>query len=170
MTAVKVGQVWKDKDKRRNTVIEIIRVMHDEDGGATGLVVGTEEERTYSTDRLLKRWELVKDVPRIIVPGSTPQELEEARTKLKATAEDPTEISLSDAAETVREQHGELKLTIGELDVKVVVPERTRAKQPVYQLKLISPENPDYKLRMTMKMIDDYGFPFDPWGNQMELT
>ena len=55
MSAVKVGQVWRDKDKRRNTVIKIIKV---EGNKAAGLV-GTEEERTYSVERLQKRWELV---------------------------------------------------------------------------------------------------------------
>lgn len=60
-TEVKVGQVWRDKDKRRNTVIEIIRVQHDEDGGATGLVVGSEKEQAYKVERLLKRWELVEE-------------------------------------------------------------------------------------------------------------
>ena len=43
MSTVKVGQVWRDKDKRRNTVIEIIKV---EGNKAAGLVIGTEEERT----------------------------------------------------------------------------------------------------------------------------
>ena len=57
---VKVGQVWQDKDKRRNTRIEIIQV--DPLGDlCTGLVVGTEEEREYKVDRLVKRWTLVKD-------------------------------------------------------------------------------------------------------------
>lgn len=58
MSAVKVGQVWRDKDKRRNTVIEIIKV---EGNKAAGLVVGTEEERTYNVERLQKRWELVQE-------------------------------------------------------------------------------------------------------------
>ena len=67
MSAVKVGQVWRDKDKRRNTVIEIIKgpwreTKDDSEWDAVlGLVVGTEEERTYSVDRLQKRWELVQE-------------------------------------------------------------------------------------------------------------
>ena len=59
-TEVKIGQVWKDKDKRRGTVIEIIRV--DEDN-AVGLIVGTEEEREYKVERLVTRWELVQEKP-----------------------------------------------------------------------------------------------------------
>src|SRR5690606_97875 len=63
---VKVGQVWRDKDKRRNTVIEIISVDGGETWGsamyeATGLVVGTEEERVYQIERLVKRWEIVQE-------------------------------------------------------------------------------------------------------------
>lgn len=60
MTQVKVGQVWKDKDKRRNTVIEIISIAPD-NMSAKGLVVGTEDEREYAKSRLVKRWELVKE-------------------------------------------------------------------------------------------------------------
>lgn len=62
---VKVGQVWKDKDKRRNTVIEIIEVTtgYDEPLTAQGLVVGTEKVNTYAIDRLVKRWELVQEKP-----------------------------------------------------------------------------------------------------------
>lgn len=62
-TEVKVGQVWQDKDKRRDTVIEIIRVPNDMRGDAEviGLVVGTEDERSYRIDRLVKRWHLVKE-------------------------------------------------------------------------------------------------------------
>lgn len=62
-TEVKVGQVWKDKDKRRGTVIEIIDVFTSDGLGtrAVALVVGTEEDREYSVDRLVKRWELVTE-------------------------------------------------------------------------------------------------------------
>ena len=57
MTQVKVGQVWKDKDKRRNTVIEILKLV---DNYAQALVVGTEDERSYDIERLVKRWELIE--------------------------------------------------------------------------------------------------------------
>lgn len=57
---VKVGQVWRDKDKRRNTVIEIIDV-DSQQYNAIGLVVGTEKEQAYKVERLVKRWELVND-------------------------------------------------------------------------------------------------------------
>lgn len=57
---VKVGQVWRDKDKRRNTVIEIIdatAIM----GNVKGLIVGTEIEKEYKVERLVKRWDLVSE-------------------------------------------------------------------------------------------------------------
>lgn len=57
---VKVGQVWRDKDKRRNTVIEIIQVS---EGIVTGLVVGTETEREYRAHRLAERWVLETEKP-----------------------------------------------------------------------------------------------------------
>lgn len=64
-TEVKIGQVWKDKDKRRDTTIEIIAIgpFDEEDDSivATGLVVGTEEERKYLPERLVKRWTLVAE-------------------------------------------------------------------------------------------------------------
>ena len=64
MSTVKVGQVWRDKDKRRNTVIEILSVATDKHGSAEaiGLVVGTEETRSYNEERLVKRWELVQTI------------------------------------------------------------------------------------------------------------
>lgn len=57
---VKVGQVWRDKDKRRNTVIEIIKVEED---AVTGLIVGTENERVYKVSRLVERWALETEKP-----------------------------------------------------------------------------------------------------------
>lgn len=67
---IKVGQVWRDKDKRRTTAIEIIDVFKSDEKGliAIGLVVGTEEEREYVVERLLKRWELV---PRVVEDKKT---------------------------------------------------------------------------------------------------
>lgn len=62
MSAVKVGQVWRDRDKRRNTVIEIIGTLPEQEK-VVGLIVGTEEEREYSVERLTKRWDLVKKAP-----------------------------------------------------------------------------------------------------------
>lgn len=60
-TEVKIGQVWRDKDKRRSTTIEIIALdtMAGEVVTVTGLVVGTEKERKYAVERLIARWELV---------------------------------------------------------------------------------------------------------------
>lgn len=65
-TRIKVGQVWQDKDKRRNTAIEIIAVDADR-GFATGLVVGTEEERVYTMSRLVKRWTMTKESPLVVL-------------------------------------------------------------------------------------------------------
>jgi hypothetical protein len=65
-TEVKVGQVWKDKDKRRGTVIEIIDVAegyNPDTDSAQGLIVGTEKTAEYRIERLVKRWELVQEKP-----------------------------------------------------------------------------------------------------------
>lgn len=70
MTQVKVGQVWKDKDKRRNTVIEIIAVPTKYGTNVIGLVVGTEEERAYSVESLVKRWELVEEKTQVKAAAS----------------------------------------------------------------------------------------------------
>lgn len=153
MTSVKIGQVWQDKDKRRNTRIEILSIHRRGEGSvARALIVGTEQEREYSVSRLTKRWELVADKA---------EKLNEAKDE---------EVALSEAAEAVRDGKAKLTLTVGKAKRSVLVPERTRAKQPVYQLKLVSPTVPEYKLRMTQKMLDDYGYPTDPWGDQMELA
>ena len=58
---ISIGQVWRDKDKRRDTTIEIIRVVETPTGvhEVVGLVVGTEEERVYQIERLTSRWTLV---------------------------------------------------------------------------------------------------------------
>ena len=81
-TQVKVGQVWRDKDKRRGTVIEIIEVPSDMRGDAevTGLVVGTEETRTYKPQRLVTRWELIEEKAEVI---DGPELIEPAKPKHK---------------------------------------------------------------------------------------
>lgn len=62
MTSIKVGQVWRDKDKRRSTVIEILSLHRRGEGSiARAIIVGTEQEREYNLGRLQKRWELVED-------------------------------------------------------------------------------------------------------------
>ena len=86
MSTVKVGQVWRDKDKRRNTVIEILSVATDKHGSAEaiGLVVGTEETRSYNEERLVKRWELVQTKnPTITDDPTTDEGLEEVKPKHK---------------------------------------------------------------------------------------
>lgn len=66
MNAVKVGQVWQDKDKRRGTIIEIIDTFSSDEQGemALGIVVGTEIERTYKVEQITKRWTLQAEKPR----------------------------------------------------------------------------------------------------------
>lgn len=85
MQEVKVGQVWKDKDKRRNTVIEIIRVIETPTGihEVVGLVVGTEEERVYKASRLVERWGLTREAPEIV--DSAAKLLVEEVKKIPAT-------------------------------------------------------------------------------------
>lgn len=70
MDTVKVGQIWRDKDKRRDTRIEIIdfRTGEDFEPIVVGLVVGTEEERDYKLDRLTKRWRMEREAPKILIP------------------------------------------------------------------------------------------------------
>ena len=72
MNAVKVGQVWQDKDKRRGTIIEIIKVTPA--GDAMGLVVGTEDVRGYTQERLTKRWTMTAEKPvKVVVPKAEPK-------------------------------------------------------------------------------------------------
>lgn len=139
MTEIKVGQAWKTKDKRRSTTIEIIDLMNAEE--VVGLTVGTDKTNIYKTERLPKRWELVREAP----------------------------VSLSEATEKVRQGKGALELKDGDETHLVTVPARTRKKQATYMLKVVSPAEPDYFVRLTQKKLDDYGFPRDPWGNEMEL-
>ena len=37
-----------------------------------------------------------------------------------------------------------------------------------YLLKFVSPEEPDFFVRMTKGKYEEYGAPRDPWGNEME--
>lgn len=268
-TEIKVGQVWRDKDKRRDTVIEIIEVgTGHESGKSLGLVVGTEEERWYSDDRLVKRWMMVYD--------KNDDETEKVRDEfLKATATHKTrEEWLNAAVAELREwifgeEHpvpdvhvsvgwpggrGPKANTIGQcwqpdssadgvgqIFISPVVAEpvhvlatlvhelvhainhkngenghrgpfkriaeelglegkmtathagaelaakleeiaeglgfyphskiSTEDKpkvQKTYMLKYVSPEEPDYFVRITQNKIDEYGAPRDPWGNEME--
>lgn len=81
-TTVKVGQVWQDKDKRRDTRIEIISVPSDKSGDAevVGLVVGTEETRSYKESRLVTRWRLIEEKAEI---SEGPELIEKAPPKHK---------------------------------------------------------------------------------------
>ena len=36
-------------------------------------------------------------------------------------------------------------------------------------LKVVSINDPEFFVRMTVSKIDEYGFPRDPWGDEMEL-
>lgn len=72
MNAVKVGQVWQDKDKRRGTIIEIIKVTPA--GDVMGRVVGTEDVRGYTQERLTKRWTMTAEKPvKVVVPKAEPK-------------------------------------------------------------------------------------------------
>lgn len=64
MSAVKVGQIWQDKDKRRGgRRIEILSVADNE---AHALVVGTENETSLKLDRLVTRWTLIEEKAEVI--------------------------------------------------------------------------------------------------------
>ena len=67
---IKVGQVWRDKDKRRDTTITILSVGEGS-SEVLGLVVGTEEERLYKAERLVTRWTMVKEAPEPPKPKPT---------------------------------------------------------------------------------------------------
>lgn len=269
MNAVKVGQVWRDKDKRRNTVIEIISIGHDRDGdepnsdSVIGLVVGTEEERTYSTERLVKRWVLVSekesehagdmDLPEIHdtreawlnaavaslsegifgeehkVPvvrvsvgwpgGRGPKantigqcwQPEHSADKVGQIFISPVlaqplnvlETLVHEMVHAINHANGETghrgpfkriaeelglegKMTAthagAELAAKLdeiaeelgvyphsaITPTERPKVQKTYMLKYVSPEEPDYFVRITQSKIDEYGAPRDPWGNKME--
>lgn len=270
---VKVGQVWQDKDKRRNTVIEIIAVG-DETNGITqgyvlGLVVGTEEERGYSIDRLLKRWVMTKEAPapelvvekvikvsskyktreqwleaavkavakQIFAPASVevpdvrvsvgwpggrgPKKnvigqcfaattttdkvaqifvspiIDDAYTTVEtiahelihAIAVDEEGVSAGHRGEFIRiareigflapwkstpaseELREKLQAIADKLGVyphaAITVGDRP-VVQKTYYIKLVSPQDPDFFLRITQTKLDDFGYPKDPWGNEME--
>lgn len=134
MSAVKVGQVWRDKDKRRNTVIEIISSTIDSYGNheVIGLVVGTEEERTYSHDRLVKRWELIEE-------KGGPDEVE--RDLKPAPEIDLDEfVNMNDGPKAA---------------VKAAAPKN-------WQLKAVCQQNDDYKVRFTKRIAEVYGMPLCP--------
>lgn len=58
MSTVKVGQVWRDKDKRRQRLVEVLSVTKNE---VHALIVGTEDETSLKLDRFVKRWELMSE-------------------------------------------------------------------------------------------------------------
>lgn len=155
---VQVGDVWKDKDKRRNTVIEILKVMHDEDGGATGLVVGTEEERSYSVDRLVKRWELVtrKDDIVILPAGRDPWTV---KGSAQAVAK-PAHVH-NDRGECIKNRGGQRCNEAPKAEPKVVgLPPGTAAPKN-WHLKMQCSVNGDkgQAFRITMKQLESFGAP-----------
>lgn len=269
MTEIKVGQVWRDKDKRRNTVIEILAVGKAVDS-VVGLVVGTEEERTYTFSRLIKRWEMIKEAPepekakpapkkvtgpskyktreqwleaavkvivkQIFTPASV--EVPEVRVSVgwpggrgpkknvigqcfaaRNTGDKVAQIfvtpAIDDAYTTVETLTHELIHAIAvdedgvsaghrgefiriakeigflapwkstpasaELQDKLqAIAEKlgpyphsaiTVGDRPVvqktYYIKLVSPEDDDFFLRITQTKLDEHGYPKDPWGNTM---
>ena len=62
MDAVKVGQVWHDKDKRRDRTVTVIDQYTSDDLSRVVLVkdTATGKESELSSARFVKRWELVK--------------------------------------------------------------------------------------------------------------
>lgn len=263
---IKVGQVWRDKDKRRNTVIEILSVPNDLRGDAevTALVVGTEDERSYRIERLVKRWELIQEkdveleavltksaakhetreqwlktavdklregifgdkypVPEVRVsvgwPGgrgpkqntigqcwqpehsadgvgqifispvlSDPvkvlatlvHELVHAinhvngesghRGPFKRIAEDlglEGKMTATEAGPELEEKLEEVAEELGTYPHAAINLESKPKVQKTYMLKFVSPEEPDFFVRMTQSKLEEYGAPRDPWGNEME--
>ena len=270
MSAVKVGQVWQDKDKRRDTVIEIIKVPTDLRGDAEviGLVVGTEEERTSSVDRLVKRWELMsekdteleavlsKDIAQmeqkhatreqwlsaavvalregIFAPDHTVPEVRVSvgwpggrgpkqnrigecwqpdssadgigQIFISPVLSDPVEVlatlthelvhainhkdgdnghrapfkriaesvglegkmASTHAGEALAEKLEAIGNMLGKYPHAAISLESKPKVQKTYMLKFVSPEEPDFFVRMTKGKYEEYGAPRDPWGNEME--
>lgn len=115
---IKVGQVWRDKDRRRNTVIEIIDLMNAEE--AVGLVVGTEETRVYRIDRLQKRWEMVTEklATEQEIQQVVDDELSRLRTEL-AEIHDTREAWLNAAVDKLRSEIFGEKYTVPGVRVSV---------------------------------------------------
>ena len=122
MTTVSVGQVWRDKDKRRDTTIEILetKINDDNEHVAVGLVVGTEEERTYKVERLTSRWNLVATKEN--VPEKVMKELGFYSSNSVKSTDQPS-------------------------------------VQKTYLLKLVCQHDEVMKLRITQKMLDEFGYP-----------
>ncbi len=153
MTQVKVGQVWKDKDKRRNTVIEIIG-WTDEGMTPIGLVVGSEEERTYSIDRLVKRWELIEEKPEPVFEW-------DGKGSIKSLTE---HAHVHTHGECVKNRY-DVPCDAPKAQVAVWVgkkPEVKAAASKNWQLKAVCAENEDYKVRFTKRIADVYGMPLCP--------
>src|SRR5690606_32205078 len=55
---------------------------------------------------------------------------------------------------------------LGEYPHAGIIPTERRKVQKTYMLKLVSPEEPDFFVRMTQGKLDEYGAPRDPWGNE----
>lgn len=256
---VKVGQVWRDKDKRRNTVIEILSVPNDMRGDAEviGLVVGTEDERSYRIERLQKRWEMVEEkdtelaeihdtreawlnaavdklrteifgekypVPEVRVsvgwpggrgpkantigqcwPGESasdsvgqifispvlaePVKVLETlvhemvhainhangetghRAPFKSIAERvglEGKMTSTHAGEMLAAKLSEIAEVLGTYPHAAINLESKPRVQKTYMLKFVSPQEPDFFVRMTASKLEEYGAPRDPWGNEME--
>lgn len=265
---IKVGQVWRDKDKRRNTVIEIIDTKPLA-GEVEGLVVGTEKTQWYKAERLQKRWELVTEkdteleaelskaeppviattreewlrtavaqlredvfeplgftVPEVRVsvgwPGGRgpkqntigqcwhPEQSSDGigQIFISPVVSDPVEVlatlvhelvhainhvngesghrgpfksiaervglegkmTSTHAGEALTEKLSEIAEVLGTYPHAAINLESKPKVQKTYLLRYVSPEEPDYFLRITQTKIDEYGAPRDPWGNEMELS
>lgn len=174
MTQVKVGQVWKDKDKRRNTVIEIIELVQagsERIDTARGIIVGTEKVNDYSVDRLVKRWELIEEKPEPVFEwdgkGSIKNLTEHAHVHthgecVKNRYDVPCDVPKAQVAVWVGKKPeviipGSTKEELEEARVELKA-----AASKNWQLKAVCQENDDYKVRFTKRIAEVYGMPLCP--------
>ena len=86
--------------------------------------------------------------------------------------EDYHQYSITWGAQNFREALAEKLEAIGNMLGKyphaAISLESKPKVQKTYMLKFVSPEEPDFFVRMTKGKYEEYGAPRDPWGNEME--
>lgn len=117
-TEVKVGQVWRDKDKRRQRLVEVLSVTDNE---VHALIVGTEDETSLKIDRFVKRWELISEKKETLNEAKD----ERIQEKIHSTRE----AWLSAAVETISEEIFSPKFTVPPVRVSVGWPGGRGPKQ-----------------------------------------
>lgn len=130
MSEVKVGQVWRDKDKRRERTVEILSVGENE---VHALIVGTENETSLKLDRFVKRWELIEDKADSLI---TDDELSEAVEEVEAEKPAPKHKTreqwlMAAVKELTKSLFGPLGLEVPEVRVSVGWPGGRGKKQGV---------------------------------------